>query len=278
MIRFLRWALGLNPIDLLRREIKEAKTEAARAKAESRNFREQTREARGVLQATHKRNADLVDRLTEVEAKLALESAQRLLYEQVLLEAGQQIAVNLKSPNLAVKTFLGVLRDAFAEALATAEAWSLEGHAEPGMVTNARATLANRLLPEPEPVCCTRMACYHPDKDHLAGSHLAGEVGGRACTRCGCIEYVPPKVVTTRNRTGLAGDSAGRATPGRAHRFEYSTATTTSADPICALPGCGKPYSNSLHRPSHPYPTWNAEKRAEDGPPEVLPDRGLGKF
>lgn len=229
MIRFLRWCLGLEVVDLWRERYGQAvaatdrlaitlrTAETALLDAHLRHRKELVSD-REANQRLNLENSALLRDVSRLTAELQMEAALRSLYEQVVIEAGEQI---IKNNGTTPKTILGVLRQVFVAAVATATEWREAGQPEPGEVLNLRAGLATKLLPDPD---------------------QSGDRGG---------------LVTERKRDGRVGDSGRAPDPAKPHLYQYPVSGT---DIHCAVRGCGKTLTDDLHNPGHPK--WVAEREA----------------
>lgn len=250
IFRFVRWLAGFDVADYWRRQ---AQAEARARRTDLELLTTSRDQVTNWWNDALKRVASLETELrrsraetAQLRTQLNLEAGIRTLYEQVVIEAGEQI---VKNTEMAPKTLLGVFRHVFAMAVATATEWREEGAPEQAEITNLRATMNSALLPEPDsktqPIC----TCGHPFNDHPP----IGRPSGRPCVSCKCDEYRSHRgIVTERKRDGRVGDSTRAARADREHLFDYGP--TLSAN--CNL--CGRRFEHGVHRPSHPQ--WQASR------------------
>jgi hypothetical protein len=226
----VRWIERITGIDAVSywKDRHEATLELLRTHVEGAN--KQIAQDEQVIRAQTEEMNKLRERTIKAEVGLKVEQNTRKMLQNLIAEIGAHAARNI---DVAPKTMLAVIHASCVEATQLAESWVATGVVDAAEIVNIRATMANRLLPDPKP---------------------------------GAINVLD----TQRKRDGRAGDTTVRPRPDQLHRYEYNLFKTSNAGGMsCNL--CGKPMADPIHLDVKTSGSITAEKRPDDTPPQTLP-------
>jgi hypothetical protein len=193
----LRWIERVTGIDAVKywRERHDHTLELLRVHVEGAN--KQIALDEQVIRAQTEEMNKLRERTIKAEVGLKVEQNTRKMLQNLVAEIGAHAARNI---DVAPKTMLAVIHASCVEATNLAESWIATGVVDAAEIVNIRASMANRLLPDPKP---------------------------------GTINALD----TQRQRTGRAGDTTVRPAPTSPHIFEYPFASPDSGHcQVCGQP------------------------------------------